>query len=486
MSGQTPNPASAVTIRAGKTIFTGIKDYTPPTNILDGELEIQTSLANSNVTVSSGTILSVTGSGTLGGNITNNGTTTFDSSGNSAYTKILSGTGGLTKAGTGTLTLSGNNTHTGNTTINGGTLQLGNGTTDGSITSDTSIDLGGTLNVNNNGTLTHSNIIAGTGAFSKTGIGRLILSVDSSGFAGTTTVTDGELKLINSGSKLGGTTTIQSGAKLSGNGSTGDLTIAAGATIAPGNSIGTLSIVGNYIQGGTYDCEVCPVAGVPVAGTDNNLIQATGTATISGALNVIPTGSFQAGQSITYTILTSGGLTGIFSSVAGASPLFSYGATYDANNAYLTLTKTSTMSQVVPNGNPGSVASYLDCHCQSSPLVQAHNALNQSQLEKSLNDLSPANNSRQVELVPHTQLSSMDSSFTWSSMDRMANSISSIAVRMANLASFQNNFSQLFGSKRQNQTSRFIVTQGTDPKHLPVSARVQLGKATFWIQGSAG
>ena len=57
---------------------------------------------------------------------------------------------------------------------------------------------------------------------------------------------------------------------------------------------------------------------------------------------------------------------------------------------------------------------------------------------------------------------------------------------MASLASFQNNFSQLFGSKRQNQTSRFIVAQGTDPKHLPVSARVQLGKATFWIQGSAG
>ena len=76
------------------------------------------------------TIGSLAGGGVLGGNVTLNANTLTTGAGSdTAYSGVISGTGGLTKAGASIFTLSGagTNTYTGATTVNAGTLQLGAG-----------------------------------------------------------------------------------------------------------------------------------------------------------------------------------------------------------------------------------------------------------------------------------------------------------------------------------------------------------------------
>jgi len=86
----------------------------------------------------------------------NNTSTTF--SGIIRDGGFFGGAGGsLTKVGTGTLTLTGTNTYTGNTNIDGGVLQL-----DGSITSNTFVNSGGTLSGTGTifGNLTNSGVVS--------------------------------------------------------------------------------------------------------------------------------------------------------------------------------------------------------------------------------------------------------------------------------------------------------------------------------------
>ena len=71
--------------------------------------------------------------GSVAGNIVDNGALIFNRSDALTYGGVISGTGSLTKSGAGTLTLTGANTYTGGTTISAGTLQLGNGGTTGSV-----------------------------------------------------------------------------------------------------------------------------------------------------------------------------------------------------------------------------------------------------------------------------------------------------------------------------------------------------------------
>ncbi len=71
--------------------------------------------------------------GSIGGNVTDNGMLVIDRSNLVTLPGVISGTGALTLAGTGTTVLTADNTFTGGTTISAGTLQLGNGGTTGSI-----------------------------------------------------------------------------------------------------------------------------------------------------------------------------------------------------------------------------------------------------------------------------------------------------------------------------------------------------------------
>ena len=84
------------------------------------------------------------------------------------------------KGNTSIWTLTGANTYTGTTTISGGTLQLGNGSTTGSLSPSSAFTNNATLAINRSNTVTQgtdfASTISGTGGFTKTGTGNLILS----------------------------------------------------------------------------------------------------------------------------------------------------------------------------------------------------------------------------------------------------------------------------------------------------------------------
>ena len=80
-------------------------------------------------------------SGSLRGNIHNNGQLFFMQSGAGTYGGVLSGTGAVNKNDAATLTLTGANTSTGTFAVNGGTLAIGAG---GSLSSSATVWLGPT------------------------------------------------------------------------------------------------------------------------------------------------------------------------------------------------------------------------------------------------------------------------------------------------------------------------------------------------------
>ncbi|WP_295493664.1 filamentous hemagglutinin N-terminal domain-containing protein, partial [Sphingorhabdus sp. EL138] len=101
---------------------------------VEGLVQAQSvSMVNGQIVLSAGTLQIGNGgtSGSITGNITNNGTLAFNRSDNISYGGIISGTGSLTKSGAGTLTLTGANNYSGATTISAGSLIIGGAGTAG-------------------------------------------------------------------------------------------------------------------------------------------------------------------------------------------------------------------------------------------------------------------------------------------------------------------------------------------------------------------
>jgi autotransporter-associated beta strand protein len=86
-------------------------------------------------TVSAGTLQLGNGgsSGSIVGDITDNGVVAFDRSDAPVFSHVISGTGAVDITGSGTIVFTGSNTYSGGTTIASGTLALGNGGTSGWI-----------------------------------------------------------------------------------------------------------------------------------------------------------------------------------------------------------------------------------------------------------------------------------------------------------------------------------------------------------------
>jgi fibronectin-binding autotransporter adhesin len=158
----------------------------------------------------------------------------------------LTGPGRLDKADAGTLILTGENTYSGGARVSGGTLQIGNGGTAGWVQGDVANE--GTLAFKRSDDVAFAGVVTGGGTLAQLGSGTLNLTGDSSAFAGAAEVRAGTLAVDG---RLGGLTSVFSGARLIGTGELGGLVNQAGGVVSPGRGgAGVLTLTGGYVGAG--------------------------------------------------------------------------------------------------------------------------------------------------------------------------------------------------------------------------------------------
>jgi len=158
-----------------------------------GQLTLVSDFSGGPVTLSGGTLQLGNGgtTGSVSGNIANDGIVIFNQSNAPVYGGVITGAGSLTKKGVGMLTLTGANTYSGGTTISGGILRVGNGGTTGSIVGE--IVNNGTLQFDRSDDFAFGGAISGTGSLVQLGNGILTLNGVNT-FKGNTLVRSGTLK----------------------------------------------------------------------------------------------------------------------------------------------------------------------------------------------------------------------------------------------------------------------------------------------------
>jgi len=328
--------SGAVRVNGGTEVFTGANTYTGGTSIANGAT---LQLGNGGTT------------GSIVGDVTNDGSLVFDRSDDIEYGNSISGSGRVVKLNSDTVLLSGANSYTGGTTLTAGTLVIGNASAIGTGTLDMAefttiafaktftlanrITLSGdpTVDVASGVTTTLSGTIADgsqSGDLVKTGQGTLVIA-GAATYTGNTEVANGTLDVQGSATSA---VTVDSGASLSGIGKVGGLSVLNGATVTPGgDDVGTLTVNGNvrFADGSRYR-----VDGTSAGSSD--LIHATGTATLNGGsvIGLLAGADWKAATS--YTILTAdGGLTGSFGNATSNFAFLTPALSYDANHAYLVL-----------------------------------------------------------------------------------------------------------------------------------------------------
>ncbi|WP_253204083.1 autotransporter domain-containing protein [Rhizobium sp. X9] len=300
---------------------------------------------------------------------------------------VSTGTGplssnGLRKVGAGTLTLTGTNTFSGGTTVEAGTLKLGDGGTSGSILGD--INNEAILVFDRSDDVTSANSISGTGEIIQAGSGSLLLTGDSSDFAGQTTVRNGALLVGKPGSDgaLGGNLSVLEGARLGGSGivgsGTGSLTsILSGGTLAAGNSIGTLTIDGDLkmASGSNFETEI-------TSDGRSDLVNVTGKANLAGSniriVSVDADTSYQTERS--YRILNAdSGVNGLFSDTLSSSAFLNAELVYAPKSVDLKIALANDPGYLFPTvaetSNQLATARGLDTLAQSGSSLALYNDL---------------------------------------------------------------------------------------------------------------
>ncbi|MGE8658230.1 MAG: autotransporter domain-containing protein [Achromobacter sp.] len=369
---------------SGTTILTGANAYLGGTTVDAGTLRAGGAgafVAGTAYTVNGGTLdlnnhdLTVSALAGTGGTVAlGTATLTVDQAIDTAYAGAFSGTGELVKLGSGTLTLTGPSTLA---------LRLARGamvTSSAGLGGNATLAAGTSLAFNQVANGTYGGRLAGTGDLLKLGAGKLELTGDSSAYTGNAALRAGTLAVNG---RLGGSLEVGAAGRLQGNGSVGNTTV--NGTVAPGNSIGTLQVAGNLVfnPGSTYEVEID-------AGGASDRISASGSATLNGGTVQVVAGIGDYASATRYTILSaSGGRSGAFSAVTSNLAFLTPALDYDANNAYLTMTRNQVgLGQVGNTPNQSATGAAADSLGQGNPLYGAILGLSAPQARAAYDQLS--------------------------------------------------------------------------------------------------
>ena len=359
------------------------------TNLAGGLVSGGTSgirLAAAGVVTNQGTITGATVNGInlqAGGTVTNlaGGVIT----GATAGIAVAGGAGVITNAGRITSGAGPAVTFTGafdSALTNSGTLTNGSGTTavlfgagNDTLTLQTGSRLGGDAD---GGAGTNTLVLQGSGTESHNFINFQSIKMSGSSWLLSGTLTSNltvvELGRLAINGTLISPVIVTNTGTLGGNGTIiGSVT--NNGTIAPGNSIGTTTISGAYIQGAGSHYQV----ELDATGASDKIavIGAPGTATLNGGTVDIVRAAGSYGKTTSYRILSAtGGVTGAFAgtSLATASPFFSAALSYDANDAFVTLTRSFAGFDLGLTPNQRAVGIALD-QAGASPNADIQNAL---------------------------------------------------------------------------------------------------------------
>ena len=254
----------------------------------------------------------------------------------------------FTKIGTGTQTLSGTLSYTGATTVSNGTLRLVNTTTFGS--SGVSAYLPGILELTNDtGSWTFSKAIIGSGALTKSGPGSVTLSV-AQNYTGPTTVGGGKL-YANAALNAASAVSVAAGATFGGTGSAGGVTVADGGAVEGGQSGSGVLTLGSLSFNGTAGIGVTVAAGttplvvsgtlttgpsLPILVSINNGAQpAAGTYHILQFGTLAGTAGFALPLSRIYSLQTNGNFLDLVVSATAAYPIWTAATSLEWSHATL-------------------------------------------------------------------------------------------------------------------------------------------------------
>ena len=318
----------------GTAILTGNNTYSGGTTINAGTLQLG----------NGGT------SGSIVGNVIDNGALIFNRSDTLTIGGVISGGGSVQQSGTGTTVLTGNNIYIGGTTINAGTLQLGNGGTSGNIVGN--VINNGSLVFNRSDAFTFGGVISGTGSVQQNGLGTTVLGSDNS-YRGTTTVNAGSL--IVDGSIASVETLVNANGLLGGKGFIGGNVVSSGI-VSPGDSPGTLHVSGDYTQNSNGTLRIEVAATTP---GQFDVLQVGGHASLGGTLQLIRLGNFQLQVGDKLTFLTARrGVSGSFSTL---------------ENPFISNTIVKAQITILPNAIElvGTQGSFTEAACNPNSLAVA-------------------------------------------------------------------------------------------------------------------